>query len=64
MENNLVLKRNEVPTELTWDISTVFESVEVFEKAFKEIEELLPKAQNYQSKLSSSAEFLFDAFIK
>lgn len=61
MENNLVLKRNEVPTELTWDISTVFESVEDFEKSFKEIEELLPKAQNYQSKLASSAEFLFEA---
>ena len=37
MENNLVLKRNEVPTELTWDISTVFENVEAFEKSFKEI---------------------------
>ena len=61
MENNLVLKRNEVPSELTWDISTVFKSVEDFEKSFKEIEELLPKAQNYQSKLASSAGFLFEA---
>ncbi len=61
MENNLVLKRNEVPTELTWDISTVFENVEAFEKSFKEIEGLLPQAQKYQSKLASSAEFLFDA---
>lgn len=61
MENNLVLKRNEVPTELTWDISTVFRSVEDFEKSFKEIEGLLPKAQEYQTKLASSAEFLFEA---
>ena len=43
MENNLVLKRNEVPSELTWDISTVYENVETFENAFKEIEEMLLK---------------------
>ena len=61
MENNLVLKRNEVPSELTWDISTVYENVETFENAFKEIEEMLPTAQNYQSKLASSADFLLEA---
>jgi oligoendopeptidase F len=61
MENNLVLKRNEVPTELTWDISTVFYSLEDFEKGFKEIEELLPKAQTYQLQLASSSEVLLNA---
>jgi len=61
MENNQVLKRNEIPTELTWDISTVFKNTESFEIAFKELEELLPKAQTFQNTLASSSTALFNA---
>jgi len=61
MENNQLLKRNEIPTEYTWDISTVFKNNETFETAFKELEELLPKAQSFQNTLSSSSNTLFNA---
>ncbi len=61
MENNLVLKRNDVPTELTWDIQTIFASVDAFEVAFKTLEELLPQAQTYQQTLASSPEALLNA---
>ncbi len=55
------LHRSEVPVEQTWDITTVFPSVEAWEEAFAE---LLPKRgllTEYRGRLTESAEALYEA---
>jgi oligoendopeptidase F len=55
------LHRSEVPVEQTWDMTTVFPSVEAWEEAFAE---LLPKRElltEYRGRLTESAEALYEA---
>ena len=61
MSQNHVLKRNEVPIEQTWDTTTIFKDDEAFEASFKALEEALPGVNDYQGKLSESAETLKEA---
>ena len=46
-----VLKRNEVPTELTWDLSIVFETDQEFEEAFKSVQDQAHNFKKYQGTL-------------
>nr|WP_106783843.1 oligoendopeptidase F [Lysinibacillus timonensis] len=55
-----VLTRDEVPVELTWDLTTIFSSDDEWEKEFKEIEQLIPNAEQFKGKVTESAERLFD----
>lgn len=61
MSQNHVLKRNEVPIEQTWDTTTIFKDDEAFEASFKALEEALSGVNDYQGKLSESAETLKEA---
>ncbi|HEX8234625.1 MAG TPA: oligoendopeptidase F [Abditibacteriaceae bacterium] len=51
-------KRNEVPTELTWDLSVVYEKDELWESDFKRVEEMTAPLQELQGKLSDASTLL------
>lgn len=53
--------RNEVPEELTWDLTTIFPSDEAFEKEFKEIQELSKQSEQFKGTLGDSADALLSA---
>ena len=46
-----VLTRENVPVELTWDLTTIFETDEAWEAEFKAIEQLLPQIEQYKGKI-------------
>jgi oligoendopeptidase F len=48
-------KRAEVPVELTWDLSTIYLSVDAWEADFREVEKLTPTLAEFKGKLGSSA---------
>ena len=47
--------------EYTWDLTTIFESDEAFEQAFKEVEDNLGQEQQFQGHLGDNAETLYKA---
>ncbi|ANZ33790.1 oligoendopeptidase F [Staphylococcus carnosus] len=47
--------------EYTWDLTTIFESDEAFEKAFKDVESYLGAEEKYKGHLADNAETLYDA---
>ncbi|WAA08652.1 oligoendopeptidase F [Fervidibacillus albus] len=53
--------RSEIPKEATWRLEDIFETDELWEKEFQEINDLLPKASEFQGTLGNSAEQLFKA---
>ena len=55
-----VLKREEVPVELTWDLTTIFATDEAWEEEFKAIEALIPEAEKYKGKAATGAEGLYE----
>lgn len=55
-----VLTRDEVPVELTWDLTTIFPTDESWEEEFKQIEQLVSKAEEYKGKAANGAEDLFN----
>ena len=54
------LTRNEVPENLTWDLTTIFESDAAWEEEFLAIEQLSGQAENYKGKVVESAQTLYD----
>lgn len=48
-------KRAEVPVELTWDLSTIYPTVDAWEADFREVEKLTPTIADFKGKLGSSA---------
>lgn len=55
-----LLKRNEVPVELTWKLDDIFASDESWESEFKEVGVLAEKAESHKGKLKEGAESLFE----
>ncbi|MEK5184146.1 oligoendopeptidase F [Solibacillus sp. FSL R5-0691] len=55
-----ILTREEVPEQLTWDLTTIFESDEAWEAELKEVEQLSKKAPEYKGKVAESAESLYN----
>ena len=55
-----VLKREEVPVELTWDLTTIFETDEAWEEEFKAVEAMLPQVEQYKGKAATGAEGLYE----
>ncbi|MBF7023832.1 oligoendopeptidase F [Staphylococcus kloosii] len=47
--------------EYTWDLTTIFESDEAFEEAFKEVESYLGQEEQFKGHLGDSAETLYQA---
>lgn len=56
-----ILTREEVPVELTWDLTSIFPSDEAWEEEFKAVEQLIPTAENYKGKAKEGAESLYEA---
>jgi oligoendopeptidase F len=50
--------RNEVPTEQTWDIQSVFPTTEAWHAACQELNDQLPKLAAYQGRLGESPQIL------
>ncbi|KYG90827.1 MULTISPECIES: oligoendopeptidase F [Metasolibacillus] len=55
-----VLTREEVPVELTWDLTSIFPTDEAWEQEFAEIQGLLEQAEDYKGKVATGAQGLFD----
>ncbi|MBM7664910.1 oligoendopeptidase F [Solibacillus kalamii] len=55
-----ILTREEVPEQLTWDLTSIFESDETWEAELKEVEQLSKQASNYKGKVADSAESLYN----
>lgn len=55
-----ILTREEVPEQLTWDLTSIFESDEAWEAELKEVEQLSKQASNYKGKVANSAESLYN----
>lgn len=55
-----VVTREEVPAELTWDLTTIFATDEAWEQEFKELEALIGKAADYKGTVTESAARLFE----
>lgn len=53
--------RNEIPVELTWDLSHIFKDSESWEKSYKEVEQLIPDLASLKGNLSKSGESLFNS---
>ena len=61
MKNTTVLKRNEVPEQLTWNLTPIFPTLESWENSFQTIEKLNLEAERFQGKLSENADILAEA---
>src|SRR5690625_1240101 len=55
-------KREEVPKDLTWDLESIFETDEKWEKEFEQLKEEIPKIKDFQGILGDSAENLYKLF--
>ena len=55
-----VLTREEVPEQLTWDLTSIFESDEAWDTELKEVVKLSEQASNYKGKVAESAESLYN----
>jgi oligoendopeptidase F len=61
MSQKEVLLRNQVPVELTWDTTTIFEKDKSWEESFKAAEDALLEASLFKGKLSASPKALLKA---
>lgn len=54
------LKRNEVPVELTWDLSPLFESDEAWEETFAQVPKYIEEINKYRDNLTDSGENILE----
>ncbi|GEL76700.1 oligoendopeptidase F [Tenuibacillus multivorans] len=54
------LNRSEVPEEQTWKVEDLFKDNEEWEKALKEVEELVPSVTKYKGRLNEGADVFFE----
>ncbi len=54
--------RDQVPEELTWDLEAIFETDELWEEEYKQLETEFPKISNYQGRVTESADTLLEVF--
>lgn len=62
MNNNKVLKRDEISDEYKWNLEDMFASDELWEEEYEQTKELCNKIASYQGKLTESAATLLDYF--
>ncbi len=55
------LLREQVPEELTWDLTSIFSTDEAWEEEFKAVEAFEEQAKSYKGKATESAQSLYDA---
>lgn len=54
--------RHEVPVEQTWDLESIFPSLEAWEQAYKSVEEQLPSVSAFKGRLGESPQTLLAYF--
>jgi len=59
-----LLLREEVPEQLTWDLTSIFPSDDAWEDAFKQLSDIESEAKNYEGTVAESAENLYQALKK
>ena len=57
-------KRSEVPTELTWNLESIYPSDAAWEEEFTQVAALLPAVAAYEGRLGESAAVFFEAMTK
>ena len=57
---NKILKREEVPAELTWKLDDIFQTDDAWESEFNEVAAMAEKAASYEGKLKEGAEALYE----
>ena len=57
-----LLTREEVPEELTWDLTPIFETKEAWEDAFETLKKSYPKILEFRGTLHESAKNLGDFY--
>ena len=57
-KNTSLPPRAEIPVEETWNLESIFATLEEWEAALKETQEKLPEAANFQGKLAEGPESL------
>ena len=62
MQNAKLMKRSEVPTEHTWDLTDIFASDEAWAAENEAMKDLVPQFAAYQGKLGESAQTLLNFF--
>ena len=60
-ETLTILKRSDVPEEMTWDLTKIFATEADWEATFKDVEALLPKIPSYNGRLRRSGRLLLEA---
>ncbi|MCP4753027.1 MAG: oligoendopeptidase F [Proteobacteria bacterium] len=58
MSQTTIPHRRDVPVEETWDLGSVFPSVEAWEAAIEEVESMLPELSSFQGELAKGPETL------
>jgi oligoendopeptidase F len=61
MSQTTLPPRSEIPVEETWNLESIFPSVEAWEKGLKEAQSLIPGIAEFQGKLSEGPETLLKA---
>ena len=54
--------RTDIPIGETWNLESIFPTVEAWEAGLKEVEDLIPGIADFQGKLSEGSQTLLDAF--
>ncbi len=62
METNQIPNREDVPIEETWDLESIFPSIEAWQLALKAAAERLPEMSQYQGRLSEGPQTLLACF--
>ncbi len=60
MSKNILLPRDQIPQEQTWNLSSIFPDLESWEAAYQELEDLLPDLQQVQDTLAESPRSLYE----
>ncbi|HBY71511.1 MAG TPA: oligoendopeptidase F, partial [Lachnospiraceae bacterium] len=59
VEKKKLQKRNEVDKKFTWAMEDLYASDDLWQQEYEKIKEMLPRALEYQGRLSKSAELLY-----
>lgn len=62
MDGNTILKRSEVPEELTWNLKDIFESDDLWFAEYEALKSVPTEIEAYRGKLGDSAEMLLSYF--
>ena len=61
-DTNKLKTRDQVPKELTWDLEAIFETDELWEEEYKQLEVEFPKVSEYRGRVTESADTLLEVF--